>query len=201
MWYGGTFAYDDDDYPEYLREVEGLTVSGTGTQTVDYKTNEDIYGGSYLLSLTLGCILLAILVIDLIRSVLPQGLLDTAPFVRSLVTPASVKAEASQKKASFQKVSRMVQNALAVHSTANASHRTASMKLSKSSHESFGSDDNSQFQAMLAFQSQASDTEEVGGLLWTWKQIFSGSLFLEEGVWIHSRLLAITMAQVLVVRS
>jgi len=201
VWYGETVEYDDDYYPEYLSSL-GFSVSGTGTKPVDYKASEDTVGASYLLSITLGCIMLAALAVDLIRSVLPKGLLDKVPFILSLVTPGGLKAESSRKKAAFWKASRMVQNALAVHSdvTAKSSHHVASMNLS-SSHVSLENDGKSQFQAILTFQSQSIEMEEVGGMFWTWKRVFDGSLFSEEGLWIHSRLLAINMAQVLVVRT
>eukprot|EP00977_Amphora_coffeiformis_P019254 scaffold7096_cov84-Amphora_coffeaeformis.AAC.1 len=40
--------------------------------------------------------------------------------------------------------------------------------------------------------------EEVGGIFWTWTKAMNGSLFYEEGVWFHSRLMAMGLAQFLV---
>ena len=38
--------------------------------------------------------------------------------------------------------------------------------------------------------------EEVGGIFWTWWKYFDGTLFDHEGLWIHTRLYVIQVAQV-----
>jgi hypothetical protein len=53
-------------------------------------------------------------------------------------------------------------------------------------------------QSLLAFSKAGDKFEEAGGFIWTWKRIFSGEAFREEGLWLSARLLASNMAQFLV---
>jgi hypothetical protein len=53
-------------------------------------------------------------------------------------------------------------------------------------------------ETMLNFILHNSDTENCGGFLWTWKRIWNGELFADEGVWIQSRLYVIQAAQLVI---
>jgi hypothetical protein len=52
--------------------------------------------------------------------------------------------------------------------------------------------------ALSNFQAQELITEKVGGALWAWKKILNGSIFIEEGVWLHSRLIIGNLLQLIV---
>lgn len=174
---------------------EELEYWNTTLVPVAYDPETDVYASAYYLSLALGCLLVTMLVIDLLISIAPR-FLCTSGLAKRLFVPSGLKAEAHQQKAAFFKTSQMLQNALHIHTEANG----ASNKLQKSlkKRDSQGS----QVQALLQYQLKEVQTdrnEEVGGLLWTWKKILNGSLAQEEGVWIHSRLLACTMAQAIIV--
>jgi hypothetical protein len=53
--------------------------------------------------------------------------------------------------------------------------------------------------AMLNFQATVDHREQIGGFFYTFRKIWDGSLFSEEGIYIHSRLYAMNMSQVFVV--
>lgn len=50
-------------------------------------------------------------------------------------------------------------------------------------------------QALLSYQLSEGMTEPSGGLWWAWKRYWSGAITYEDGIWIHSRLVASNIAQ------
>lgn len=123
-----------------------------------------------------------------------QWLTESA-IISALFTPAGLRAESAQKKASSFKISKMLENALSLH------FKTDSFTLSRMNpiHESRTS---ARFEmslnAMSNFHAQELLTEKVGGVFWAWKKIMNGSIFVEEGVWLHSRLIVGNLLQLMV---
>ena len=129
--------------------------------------------------------------------------------------------ERATKQAAAYKVNRMIDNALELlddelFTTTNRKKMTAGSinKATSSSHNSSStasmnhstSDSNSRRDDMTPSQTSRErftylpkEKEQVGGIIWTWKKIFDGSLFAEEGVWFHGRLLACNFAQLTVI--
>ena len=102
-----------------------------------------------------------------------------------LLTPGIEKMERRTKVAAHGKVARMVENALALHDDDSRDDSP----LSTSRHmTALG-------KALLNFQIHPEETETVGGLLWSWKRVWDRSIFEDEGVWLHSRLVACSLAQ------
>ena len=50
--------------------------------------------------------------------------------------------------------------------------------------------------ALLNYQSREEKTERVGGMWWAWKRVWNNTIFEEEGVWLHARLVSSTVTQV-----
>jgi hypothetical protein len=50
--------------------------------------------------------------------------------------------------------------------------------------------------ALLNYQSREEKTERIGGMCWAWKRVWNNTIFEEEGVWLHARLVSSTIAQV-----
>jgi hypothetical protein len=86
-----------------------------------------------------------------------------------------------------------VKNAISQHDGKILDHdKSSRLKIRSSSKRSvFG-------QAMLNFQASADYREKVGGVWYTIKKMWNGSLFDEEGVWIHARLYAMNISQWLI---
>jgi hypothetical protein len=181
-------AEDDEYYIEYV-EAEQYK------ETFEHEDKSDPYAARYYLSVILGAVLLTFQAVDLAFIVIPTAWLGMNRFVKNLVTPSGFKAEAAQKKAASFKVSKMIDNALALHSNGPSfsSLKKSSSELSKSRGSLCSS-----LQAIARFQLQESETETAGGVFWAWKKIFNGSIFAEEGIWFHSRLLACNLALLLV---
>jgi hypothetical protein len=93
-----------------------------------------------------------------------------------------IVAEMNIKRAAAHKVNAMTKHALEL---AQDKDKEAVMETH------FG-------QSLLAFSKAGDKFEEAGGFIWTWKRIFSGEAFREEGLWLSARLLASNMAQFLV---
>ena len=161
------------------------------TTQVPYDASTDAFATSYYLSLALGCIVLTIQIIDMLLVLAPRFLCKF-PIMQELFVPSCPKAEANQQKAAFHKTSQMLRSALYIHTEGNNKiQKSSKMRDSRSS----------QTKAILSYQQHEVErvTEEVGGPWWTWTRILNGSLAREDGVWIHSRLLACTIAQLIIV--
>lgn len=160
-----------------------------------YEAESDPFGAGYYLSISLGAILLMFQAVDISFTVIPVAWLGMIRYARNVVTPAGYSAEAAQKKAAFFKVSKMIDNAISIHSGGTV---FSSLKQSSKSSKARERPGHS-LQSVAKFQLlQDSETEMVGGVFWAWEKIFNGSIFAEEGIWFHSRLLVCNLVLFLV---
>ena len=180
VFYGGLEPIDDDEKIMTLKE-NGWNFT---SEKVEYKYDEDPFGGVYIIALIMGCSLLLILLVDLILLLVPRAWAEAHPLFHSIFSPGGPKAECAQKKASYAKITSMVNGALQVHLETATHSKT---------------DNYNEVDVLHTFHRHKNDKEEIGGIMWTWSRMFDASLFNEEGVWFHSRLLSIGMAQFLVV--
>ena len=137
-----------------------------------YEWASDPMGATYGIALVIGLGLLVSLVIDFGLFVFP--IVGTLPILNRLLAPGGVTAEVAQKKASFAKMTKFINNGVAMDSL-GPNH-------------------------VMHNYLHNNRTEEVGGFGWTWSRMFNRSLFIEEGVWFHTLLLSIGFTQFLVVR-
>eukprot|EP00977_Amphora_coffeiformis_P027149 scaffold34584_cov134-Amphora_coffeaeformis.AAC.1 len=172
----------DDDHLLQIHDEQGKVV----ILEEDYKAKEDPYAATYIIALIVGMGMLLALTVDLLLLVLPSNLVES-----TFLAPGGLKAECAQKNASFRKMSKMINGALAVHASAADDE-----KKPKSSQPVMY--ENKELQVMMSYSRGKDQKEEVGGIFWTWKKAMNGSLFYEEGVWFHSRLMAMGLAQFLV---
>lgn len=150
-------------------------------------TKDDDYNAIYWTTFVLGCILLFLQVLSLIRLFFSFNVMKRFKPLEIFLTPGMQKMERRTKVAAHRKVSHLVENALNLHDSTNLEppdstgrHMTALGK------------------ALLNFQIHPEETEQVGGIWWAWKRIWDRSIFEDEGVWLHSRLIACTMAQLFI---
>ena len=171
-----------------------------------YDPHSNWYGPGYYLSIILGCALLCIQSVDLLLSLLPQNWLNGSPILQDIVTPASIKVETSAKKAASYRMSQMIGNAITVHEdTKKLQGRAREQKSLNTSFSESGisvqfdaSVPGERFQHLMVlrqFQLQENKTEATGGFVWIWKKILDGSIFDEQGIFFHGRLLACNFAQ------
>eukprot|EP00978_Attheya_sp_CCMP212_P020432 scaffold58497_cov45-Attheya_sp.AAC.1 len=106
----------------------------------------------------------------------------------SFFTSGGVKAEARIKRAAAYKMNRLIRNALQIHDSSSDKSNNK-VRDDNSDETSFGS-------ALVNFSVRGSgELEDVGGFVWTWKNIFNGKLFSQDGVWLSGRVLAANFAQ------
>ena len=173
-----------------------------------YDPHTNWYGPGYYLSIILGFVLLFIQSADLLLTVLPKSWFNGSPILRNIMTPASVKIETAAKKAASYKMSQMIGNAIAVHEDTKRlqSRSTEKICLDASSAKDDGSvqifeasdisDERTQpLQVLRHFQLQEQETVATGGFVWSWRKILDGSIFEEQGVFLHGRVLACNFAQ------
>jgi hypothetical protein len=182
-----------------------------------YDNTNDIYGATYYLSITLGILLLISRVVDIVYILLPLPSQVSSKLHR-YVMPGSIKMEQATKQAAAFKVNRMINNALelldddlftstnrkktTITNKATTSHGSSPVSKSCSNSESNNARNDTMTPSQTSlerFTYLPKEKERVGGMLWTWKKIFDGTLFAEEGIWFHSRLLACNFAQLTVI--
>jgi len=113
---------------------------------------------------------------------MPDSFVDSHPRLRKWMTTSSIMAEMQIKRAAAHKLSVMTKNALEI---VQINDRENVMNTH------FG-------QALHAYAKHGKKFESVGGFSWCWKRYMSGEVFIKEGVWLSSRLIAANMAQYIV---
>jgi hypothetical protein len=108
------------------------------------------------------------------------------------LTPHNVRAEADIKRAANHKMKRMLLNA-------NSLHPDETYSIDSVDGEDAVTRRSAKDEAVLNFILRGDNSEQCGGLLWTWKKILNKTLFEEEGVWIHTRLLVGQTGQLMVI--
>jgi len=153
------------------------------SKVISTEKNEDL-NAVYWTTFGLGCILLFLQVLSLIRMFFSLEMLRTFKPLEILLTPEIQKMERRTKVAARRKVAGMVENALDLHDDSSSkSPLTDSHDMTELG------------KALLNYQIKPNEIETVGGLLWAWRSVWNRSIFENEGVWLHSRLVACTLAQ------
>jgi hypothetical protein len=148
------------------------TVAYTSEQIDDYR----LYNVSRYLTLSLGCLLILLQLFHLVttkRTVL-RRIIESSYFAQNFVHQAAVF-----------KVARMIQNALNLHRS------WKNEKEMGGTHTCFG-------RALLQFFRQSRDSDKFS-LFRAWCHVFNGKLFMEEGIWLSSRLLSGVLIQILAI--
>jgi hypothetical protein len=140
----------------------------------------------YIGSVILGVVLMAFQVLELMRVLLGDKFWQEHPKLQRYSIGGSIRMETSIKSAAVFKVNQMVQNALEIHNAASIEASTISVRAS------------SKRNAMFHFQKLEHQTVPAGGILWAWKLLKNGTLFSEEGVWLHARLIACNVMQLII---
>lgn len=100
--------------------------------------------------------------------------------------------ERCTKQAAAFKINKVIENAIGHHEGAMVEKASnwinAVSSTSSRSNTAFGT-------ALLNFQAMAHCRELSGGIVFSFKKIFDGSILNEEGVWIHSHLYAMNLSQ------
>lgn len=172
----------------YFKDIESDIISTEKEPEMHWQV-------AYTLSMLCGFTLLATSVLNVVQRTISNwydtdgdGVLDNSEFrgrFSWMLIPQMVRLEAQLKQAASYKMNLMLRNACEVHEVAEFDGRT-----------SFGEGDTAYGKAMLAFARHSDRTEEItGGILNTWRKIFDGSLFTEEGIWFTTHMLAANFAQ------
>jgi hypothetical protein len=146
-----------------------------------YVVADDYYGATFFLSVILGMCLLASQFVDFLLVVAPSRWLDNKGLVQRFVLPGTVRQEAAGKRAASFRMKHLIDNALTVGSLGSSSEMATK-----------------ETSILERFLLLPKKFETVGGVIWAWKKIWNGSMFVEEGIWMNARLLACNFSQVTV---
>ena len=153
------------------------------TSFFDTTKYEGYYVAHYW-SMIIGLCLISLQVVTMVRILLPTEklLAMEARWIDRLLTPGLAKMECKTKRAAAFKTNNMVRNALEMHIPIHGAQSSGAVM------SSYG-------RALLNFRTQEDVYERVGGFMWAWRKIFNGTIFTEEGIWLHSRLLIANFSQ------
>jgi hypothetical protein len=134
----------------------------------------------YIVALVGGFILLAISVLNII-----QRACSSTNQNSWYLCPGMVRLESKVKRAASYKMNLMIRNACDVHKTAEFEGITG-----------YGEGVPTYGKAMLAFIRCSDRTVELQeGIFQTWRKIYTGQIFEEDGIWFTTHLLAGNLAQ------
>jgi len=127
------------------------------------------------LMVVLGAFLVLMSFHNILDRLIPQRWIEGKSIWKKMLTGGTVYMERNMKKAAAYKINDMIRNSMAVHKTAEFEHGNGAQK-----ETSYG-------RALLTFVKKADDLEQVGGWWWTWKRLFNGKIFTEDGIWLNNR--------------
>jgi hypothetical protein len=109
--------------------------------------------------------------------------------LKSLTISSNLRGEYRLKQAATRKLNIMMVNAHSLHQVDTVPDKSVRASMGDSSFAD---------RVMLNFVLRGQREENIGGIVWTFGQIFSGKLFDTEGIWLPTRLLVFQGAQVLI---
>jgi hypothetical protein len=107
----------------------------------------------------------------------------------SLTISSNLRGEYRLKQAATRKLNTMMVNAHSLHQVDSVPDKSVRASIGDSSFAD---------RVMLNFVLRGQREERIGGIVWTFGQIFSGKLFDTEGVWLPTRLIVFQGAQVFI---
>lgn len=130
-----------------------------------------------------GCIVAGLIAYQFVLAVIGNRRIGEAKWANWFLLTSFARGSGRSKRAATRKINRLLQNASSMKPKTSDALEDYSVDTSEA--------------IMINFVIRGEMFEDCGGLIWTWKQLYSGDLFEEEGVWIMSRLLVIQMIQAL----
>ena len=117
------------------------------------------------------------------------------PCFWNLLMTSSERAEARLKLSGMRKLNDLLVNAYQLHPDASNAEESNSKRWTRSfASASIEAED----PTMRNYVLRGERFESCGGLLWTWLNLFNGTLFSYEGIWINTRMIVMQVAQVIV---
>ena len=112
----------------------------------------------------LGFVVVFIYLYHLFAYYIPKNVIQRSPLLKLLFLRRTVRHDTSMKQASSYKVNRMINNAFKLHNIEDG-YKTSLLKFV-----------------------QDREHETIGGVMWVYKKAVDHTLFMEEGIWMSSRL-------------
>jgi hypothetical protein len=150
--------------------------------TVKYK--DGISRMYYWIQFLLGCFILLLQLHRLFVLLVPDSFLRTHKWIQTRFGYDNIRQEALLKQATSRKINGLVSKALDVHKMNEQASENA---------KTF------QGRALLNYMKYGEKSETRGGLLWTFKGMFSGEMYSDQGIWISGRIFSSTMSLFIII--
>ena len=145
---------------------------------------EPKYAGAEWVTRVIGCIVAGLIVVQFLLSIVGNRRIRQDKFrVSKLFLTSASYGTGRMKRAATRKINRLLQNANDMKPKSLSNDRKKDLDVSE--------------EVMINYVIRGESFEDCGGIYWTWKQLITGELFEEEGVWLMSRLLIIQTIQAL----
>lgn len=122
-----------------------------------------------------GALLLLFALQNLLARIIPAHYIENNLVLQKVFWSGTIAMERNMKQAASFKMNQLVKNARNVHSKAEFE-------------TGVGPQSNSYGCALLSFTKMENETEETGGFIWTWKRMWNGRLYREDGIWLNNRM-------------
>jgi hypothetical protein len=191
---GAAYFCDQDD----LECIENCQLQ-PDTCVVKYVAHDNFFGVAYVLAIVLGFSILLCQGIDMVLTLLPRCWLNGNGLIQRLVLPGTLRQERAGKQAASFRMKQVLQNALDIiynKSIASSSNNSDGFSAKMSSSSGLVTKANQETSVLERFLLLPVKTETVGGVIWSWKRMWDGTIFTQEGIWLNSRLLTCNFAQV-----
>lgn len=157
------------------------------------------WGFMYRISLGLGLVALFLQCLLVLRAILPKTFPSWFRRATVALTNGMVRKEMRTKKATVFKIARLVDNALELQQEQVAGlEASVAGGIAKSASGTAATFLSSTGRALLNYQAQEHKKETSGGVWWAWKRLMQESILVEEGIWLHGRLVASNFFQLIV---
>ena len=146
---------------------------------------QDGFDAAYISTAFVGSILIVMQLLSLIGEFVSLDFLKKYQCWENILAPGMEKMERHTKRAARRKVQIMVDNALVYHCLVPGMPSSMSQGLKMTAGGIAG----------INYEMRGEKMERAGGIWWGWKRVFNGSIFEEEGIWLHSSLVSSTVTQ------
>ena len=138
---------------------------------------ESGYVGRFVVitSMILGFVVIFLYLFHLFAYYIPTSIIQTSPLLKLIFFRRTIRHDTSMKQASSYKVNRMINNAFKLHKIEDG-YKTSLLKFV-----------------------QDREHETIGGVRWVYKKAWDHTLFMEEGIWMSSRLKGCLMCNFIIV--
>lgn len=183
-------------FPAFYTKIDNRFISTANQEDTFFSSSIRV------LNLTLGAMLCFFQTCNVVRCIVPDNTLAQSKLLTLILRGSGVRSEFGIKQAAVKKIHNLVQHAFELSLTSHSNSVDGSLASESAEIVTFTSDQSSNNSpssiSLLNFLKKSKRFEKSGGFIWAWKAFLTDSLVENHGIWIHTRLLAATLSQLII---